>query len=176
MTSRQKSCGMAKAPPSKEAPITNSKGTKSVIEFPADEGQPVQKEARRQEAADDARDDARAEMREMNAAVEEAPTPPAAKTPPRERERDRSDRAGSERARTLELNQARDEAAKVSAELARVKALLEKEKKKNLHVPPPQAPTPPSPPPPPQPRPRQPAAVSRRRQVRNVISIFMTYH
>ena len=172
MTSRQKSGGMAKAPPSKEAQMANSRGTKSVKEIPADAGQPVQKKARRQDAADDARDDARAEMRDMNAAVEEAPTPPAERPPPR----DRSDRAGSERARTLELNQARDEAAQVSAELARIKALLEKEKKKNSHVPPPQAPPPPPPPPPPQPRPRQPAAVSRRRQVRNVISIFMTYH
>ena len=99
-------------------------------------------------------------------------TPPPT-PPPQNRD---SERAGaSERTRTLELTHAKEEAAKMAAELARVKAQLEKEKKKGTPVPPP----PPPPPPPQPPRRKQPAAVSRRRQVKNVnyvIFIFMSYH
>ena len=87
-------------------------------------------------------------------------------TPPASPDRPRS--SASERAKTLELNQAKDAAAKATAELERLKAQLEREKKKTaaLQAAPPPPPSPPPPPPPSQRKKIKPtAAMSRSRQV-----------
>ena len=126
------------------------------------------KKQRKGEVPSDARQDALDEARDLEAACDNAPTPPP-KSP-------QSGRV-SERQKALELNQAREETAKLQEELERMKEKYEKEKRKSTvtHAPPP----PPRPPRPPAPTPtrkaRVAAAVSRRRQVRNHKSIFMPY-
>jgi hypothetical protein len=111
----------------------------------------------KKKAGNDARAEALEEARGMNEAVADNNGDDTSVTPPASPDRPRS--SASERAKTLELNQAKDAAAKATAELERLKAQLEREKKKTaaLHA---------APPPPSQRKKIKPtAAMSRSRQV-----------
>ena len=147
---RGKLGGRAAQPKQAPAPAPSARGNsggggKRTGADSDDAALPSQEKAKR--GGDDARAEALAEARGLSEAV--ADNSGNYVTPPPSHPHSTT---GSERAKTLELIQAKDAAAKATIELERLKAQLEREKKKTaaLHAAPPPPPPPaPAPPPPP---------------------------